>query len=148
VTVSTPMPQSQPQRSSISAWPVRVIPLSVNVVQYPAPTGHRCYMLGKAIKKAVESWDEDLKVVIFGTGGMSHQIQGPRAGLINKEFDIAFLDGLAHRGGEKIGIRGIEAAAGKPHVARPGITFPFGATDEQDTFRVGGDEHRDRGPLR
>ena len=51
-------------------------------------------MLGKAIKKAVESWDEDLRVVIFGTGGMSHQIQGPRAGLINKEFDKAFLDGL------------------------------------------------------
>ena len=51
-------------------------------------------MLGKAIKKAVESWDEDLKVVIFGTGGMSHQIQGKRAGLINKEFDKRFLDGL------------------------------------------------------
>ena len=65
-------------------------------MQYPAPTGHRCYALGKAIKKAVESWDEDLKVVIFGTGGMSHQIQGPRAGLINTRFDTAFLDGLAH----------------------------------------------------
>lgn len=77
------------------AWPVRVIPLSVNVIQYPAPTGHRCYVLGKAIRKAVESWEEDLKVVIFGTGGMSHQIQGPRAGLINKEFDTAFLDGLS-----------------------------------------------------
>jgi protocatechuate 4,5-dioxygenase beta chain len=76
-------------------WPVRVIPLAVNVIQYPAPTGHRCYMLGKAIKKAVESWDEDLKVVIFGTGGMSHQIQGPRAGLVNKPFDTAFLDGLS-----------------------------------------------------
>jgi len=71
-----------------------VIPLSVNVVQYPAPTGNRCYMLGKAIKKAVESWHEDLKVVIFGTGGMSHQIQGPRAGLINRDFDTRFLDGL------------------------------------------------------
>ena len=77
------------------AWPVRVIPLAVNVIQYPAPTGHRCYMLGKAIRKAVESWGEDLKVVIFGTGGMSHQIQGPRAGLINKEFDTAFLDDLS-----------------------------------------------------
>ena len=77
------------------AWPARVIPLSVNVIQYPAPTGHRCYMLGKAIKKAVESWDEDLKVVIFGTGGMSHQIQGPRAGLINPAFDEAFLDNLS-----------------------------------------------------
>ncbi len=75
-------------------WPVRVIPLAVNVIQYPAPTGHRCYNLGKAIKRAVESWDEDLKVVIFGTGGMSHQIQGKRAGLINKEFDTRFLDGL------------------------------------------------------
>jgi protocatechuate 4,5-dioxygenase beta chain len=77
------------------AWPCRVIPLSVNVIQYPAPTGHRCFMLGKAIRKAVESWEEDLKVVIFGTGGMSHQIQGPRAGLVNKEFDTAFLDGLS-----------------------------------------------------
>jgi len=76
-------------------WPVRVIPLAVNVIQYPAPTGNRCYNLGKAIKKAVESWDEDLKVVIFGTGGMSHQIQGPRAGLINKEFDKKFLDNLS-----------------------------------------------------
>ena len=73
---------------------MRVIPLAVNVVQYPAPTGNRCYQLGKAIKKAVESWDEDLHVVIFGTGGMSHQIQGPRAGLINKEFDTAFLNDL------------------------------------------------------
>jgi protocatechuate 4,5-dioxygenase beta chain len=76
-------------------WPARVIPLAVNVVQYPAPTGHRCYMLGKAIKKAVESWDEDLKVVIFGTGGLSHQIQGPRAGLINSKFDKDFLDDLS-----------------------------------------------------
>jgi protocatechuate 4,5-dioxygenase, beta chain len=75
-------------------WPVRVIPLAVNVVQYPAPTGNRCYNLGKAIKKAVESWDEDLNVVIFGTGGMSHQIQHQRAGLINKAFDTKFLDGL------------------------------------------------------
>ena len=79
---------------SPKAWPCRVIPLAVNVVQYPAPSGHRCYNLGKAIKKAVESWDEDLKVVIFGTGGMSHQIQNKRAGLINKEFDTRFLDGL------------------------------------------------------
>jgi protocatechuate 4,5-dioxygenase beta chain len=75
-------------------WPVRVVPLAVNVVQYPPPTGNRCWNLGKAIRKAVESWDEDLDVVIFGTGGMSHQIQGPRAGLINKKFDKRFLDDL------------------------------------------------------
>jgi protocatechuate 4,5-dioxygenase beta chain len=73
-------------------WPVPVIPLAVNVVQYPPPTGHRCYMLGKAIRKAVESFEQPLRVVIFGTGGMSHQLQGPRAGLINKEFDNRFLD--------------------------------------------------------
>jgi len=77
------------------AWPVRVIPIAVNVVQYPPPTGNRCYNLGKAIRKAVADWDEDLDVVIFGTGGMSHQIQGPRAGLINQEFDRMFLDGLS-----------------------------------------------------
>jgi protocatechuate 4,5-dioxygenase beta chain len=77
-----------------SEWPCPIVPLCVNVVVYPVPTGHRCYMLGKAIRKAVESFDRDLRVVIFGTGGMSHQLQGPRAGLINKEFDGRFLDNL------------------------------------------------------
>jgi protocatechuate 4,5-dioxygenase beta chain len=76
-------------------WPFKVIPLCVNVIQYPPPTGHRCYMLGKAIRKAVESFDQDLRVVIFGTGGMSHQLQGPRAGFINSAFDNSFLDRFA-----------------------------------------------------
>ena len=89
LTVPMTLLFGQPQE-----WPCRVVPLAVNVIQYPAPTGNRCYNLGKAIKKAAESWDEDLKVVIFGTGGMSHQIQNRRAGLINKEFDARFLDGL------------------------------------------------------
>jgi protocatechuate 4,5-dioxygenase beta chain len=71
-----------------------VIPFAVNVVQYPAPSGRRCYMLGKAIRKAILSYDEPLNVQIWGTGGMSHQLQGPRAGLINKEFDTNFLDRL------------------------------------------------------
>jgi protocatechuate 4,5-dioxygenase beta chain len=62
---------------------------------YPPPTGHRCYMLGKAIKKAVESFPQDLNVVIFGTGGLSHQISGPRAGLINSKWDKNFLDNLS-----------------------------------------------------
>lgn len=73
-------------------WPCKVIPIAVNVVLYPVPSGNRCYQLGKAIRKAVESFDEDLNVHIWGTGGMSHQLQGPRAGLINQEFDNAFLD--------------------------------------------------------
>ena len=76
------------------AWPCKVIPLAVNVVQYPPPTGNRCLNLGKAIRRAVESFPADLKVMVFGTGGMSHQLQGPRAGLINKAFDLAFLDRL------------------------------------------------------
>jgi protocatechuate 4,5-dioxygenase beta chain len=89
-------------------WPCRVIPLAVNVIQYPAPTGHRCYMLGKAIRKAVDSWPEDLKVVIFGTGGMSHQIQGPRAGLVNRQFDTAFLDGLSRDPEQLVRIQPLE----------------------------------------
>ena len=75
-------------------WPCPVIPVAVNVVQYPPPTGKRCFDLGRAIRKAVASYPDDLRVVVFGTGGMSHQISGPRAGLINQKFDKAFLDGL------------------------------------------------------
>jgi len=78
------------------AWPCRVIPFAVNVVQYPPPSGRRCYQLGKALRKAVESFDQNLNVQVWGTGGMSHQIQGPRAGLINKEFDARFLDLLVN----------------------------------------------------
>ncbi len=80
---------------SPAQWPCPVIPLAVNVVMYPPPTGHRCYMLGRAIRKAVQSYPEDLRVVVMGTGGMSHQISGPRAGLINSKFDKAYLDGLS-----------------------------------------------------
>ncbi|HEU4460184.1 MAG TPA: class III extradiol dioxygenase subunit beta [Methylibium sp.] len=76
------------------AWPCPVIPFAVNVVQYPVPSGRRCFHLGRAIRKAIESYDDDLKVQIWGTGGMSHQLQGPRAGLINAEWDKRFLDRL------------------------------------------------------
>lgn len=76
-------------------WPCKVIPLCVNVIQYPPPTGQRCYKLGKAIRRALDAYDEDLSVAIFGTGGMSHQLQGERAGIINREFDNDFLDRLS-----------------------------------------------------
>jgi protocatechuate 4,5-dioxygenase beta chain len=89
------------------AWPCPVIPFAVNVVQYPVPSGQRCFKLGQAIRRAVESFDEDLNVHIWGTGGMSHQLQGPRAGLINREFDNAFLDKL---------IADPAAAAAIPHI--------------------------------
>jgi gallate dioxygenase len=75
-------------------WPCKVIPFHVNVVQYPVPTGARCFRLGKALRKAIESYDRPLRVQVWGTGGMSHQLQGPRAGLINREWDNAFLDRL------------------------------------------------------
>jgi protocatechuate 4,5-dioxygenase, beta chain len=90
-----------------SAWPCPVIPFAVNVVQYPVPSGKRCLQLGQAIQRAIKSFDEPLNVQIWGTGGMSHQLQGPRAGLINKEFDTRFMDLL---------IEQPDAAAAIPHI--------------------------------
>ena len=89
------------------AWPFPVIPFAVNVVQYPVPSGRRCLNLGRAIGRAIASYDQPLNVQIWGTGGMSHQLQGPRAGLINREFDQAFLDRL---------ISDPEAQAAVPHI--------------------------------
>lgn len=74
------------------AWPCRVVPILVNVLQYPQPTAKRCLQLGEALGRAVRSFPEDLKVAVFGTGGMSHQLSGERAGLINEEFDRAFME--------------------------------------------------------
>jgi protocatechuate 4,5-dioxygenase beta chain len=79
----------------VPEWPVRVIPLAVNVTQFPTPSGERCWQLGAAIGDAVRSYPAGLNVQIWGTGGMSHQLQGERAGLINPEFDNAFLDQLS-----------------------------------------------------
>lgn len=76
-------------------WPCRVVPLCVNVIQYPPPTGKRCLALGHAIHNIVAEFEENLRVVVFGTGGMSHQLQGERAGVINRAFDTEFLDRLA-----------------------------------------------------
>ncbi len=90
-----------------AAWPCPVIPFAVKVVQYPVPSGRRCFNLGRAIRKAVASYDAPLKVQVWGTGGMSHQLQGPRAGLINREWDNAFLDQL---------IADPAALAQKPHI--------------------------------
>jgi protocatechuate 4,5-dioxygenase beta chain len=102
LTVPLSLMCGQPQ-----AWPCPVIPFAVNVVQYPVPSGRRCFQLGQAIRRAVESFDQDLKVQIWGTGGMSHQLQGARAGLINREWDNAFLDQL---------IADPAAAAAIPHM--------------------------------
>ena len=75
-------------------WPVKGIPFAVNTVQHPIPSARRCYMLGKALRAAIESYPEDLKVVVFGTGGMSHQLQGERAGHIDVEYDLQCMESV------------------------------------------------------
>ncbi|MEO3869511.1 class III extradiol dioxygenase subunit beta [Nonomuraea sp. B12E4] len=77
-----------------AAWPCAVVPILVNVIQYPQPTAARCHALGKALGRAIRSFPQDLKVAVFGTGGMSHQLAGARAGLINPEFDRMFLQAI------------------------------------------------------
>ncbi|MFI5613464.1 class III extradiol dioxygenase subunit beta [Amycolatopsis sp. NPDC051903] len=72
-------------------WPCAVVPVLVNVIQHPQPTAARCYALGQAIGRAIESFPRELDVAVFGTGGMSHQLAGARAGLINTPFDRMFL---------------------------------------------------------
>jgi protocatechuate 4,5-dioxygenase, beta chain len=116
-----------------AAWPCPVIPLAVNVVQYPPPTGHRCYMLGKAIRRAVESFDKPLRVAIFGTGGMSHQLQGPRAGLINSAFDNDFLEKFSRTPEEVVKIPHIEYVreAGSEAIELVMWLIMRGAMDEQ-----------------
>ena len=106
LTVPLSLMCGQPPKENF-VWPCPVIPFAVNVVQYPVPSGRRCFELGKAIRRAVESFDKPLKVQIWGTGGMSHQLQGPRAGLINRDFDNKFLDML---------ITDPAAAAAIPHI--------------------------------
>ncbi|MBI3093639.1 MAG: protocatechuate 3,4-dioxygenase [Rhodocyclales bacterium] len=74
--------------------PVRTVPVCVNTVQFPLPKAARCFKFGQAIGRAIESWDSDARVVVIGTGGLSHQLDGQRAGFINKEFDLMFMDKL------------------------------------------------------
>lgn len=92
----------------VDEWPCKVIPLVVNVVQYPPPTANRCYNLGKALRKAIESFPKDLKVMVWGTGGLSHQLHGPRAGLINQEYDNYFLDLLINEPEKAAAIQHVE----------------------------------------
>jgi protocatechuate 4,5-dioxygenase beta chain len=76
------------------AWPVRVVPVCINTVLFPLPSAARCWKLGQAVGRAVQAWDRDARVVVLGTGGLSHQLEGERAGHINKAFDLRFLDSL------------------------------------------------------
>lgn len=74
------------------SWPVQVVPLQVGVLQLPVPSARRCYKLGQALRRAIESYPEDLKVVVVATGGLSHQVHGERAGFNNTPWDMQFLD--------------------------------------------------------
>jgi protocatechuate 4,5-dioxygenase beta chain len=76
------------------AWPCPVIPLLVNVIQYPQPTAARCYALGQALGRAIASYDDGVTVGILGTGGMSHQLAGARAGFINPQFDAMWMEAI------------------------------------------------------
>ncbi|TFZ02661.1 protocatechuate 3,4-dioxygenase [Ramlibacter henchirensis] len=102
-----------------NGWPVASIPVEVNVLQHPLPTARRCYRLGQAIRRAVDSYEKDIKVAIIGTGGMSHQLTGPNFGAMNEKEDLEFLDrieqdpesltALTHQTMmEKYGVEGIE----------------------------------------
>jgi protocatechuate 4,5-dioxygenase beta chain len=99
--------------------PVTIVPVCINTVQFPLPSAKRCYALGKAVGEAIASWDSDKKVVVIGTGGLSHQLDGERAGFINKPFDLKFMDSLVndpewatkysiHELVEKTGTQGVE----------------------------------------
>lgn len=73
-------------------WPVPIVPLQIGVLQFPVPTARRCYKLGQALRRAIESYPEDLKVAIVATGGLSHQVHGERAGFNNTPWDMQFLE--------------------------------------------------------
>jgi protocatechuate 4,5-dioxygenase beta chain len=83
-------------------WPDRrqrpraSVPIAINTVQHPLPSPRRCFKLGQAVGEAIASYPQDLKVVVLGSGGLSHQLDGERAGFINKEFDLRCMDLLVH----------------------------------------------------
>ncbi len=75
-------------------WPVRLVPICINTVQHPLPSAARCFKLGQAVGRAIAAYEEDMRVVVLGTGGLSHQLDGQRAGFINKSFDLEFMEKL------------------------------------------------------
>jgi protocatechuate 4,5-dioxygenase, beta chain len=87
---------TRPEAGSSARAPVRTVPISINTVQHPLPSPARCFKFGRAIGRAIESFEKDLNVLILGTGGLSHQLDGARAGFINKEFDLMCMDKLVN----------------------------------------------------
>jgi len=85
-----------------TTWPVKIIPIAVNTVHHPIPSPKRCLALGNAVHKALSSWDSDQRIVVLGTGGLSHQLEGQRAGHINKEYDMFCMNNLMDKPAELI----------------------------------------------
>src|SRR5207302_1340633 len=82
-------------------WPGAIVPLQVGVLEFPIPTARRCFRLGKSLRRAIESYPEDLRVVVVATGGLSHQVHGERAGFNNPDWDARFMD-LVERDPERL----------------------------------------------
>jgi protocatechuate 4,5-dioxygenase, beta chain len=78
----------------VQAWPLRIVPIAINTVQHPLPSARRCLALGRAVGRALASWPGDERIVVMGTGGLSHQLEGERAGFINQDYDRFCLDNL------------------------------------------------------
>ena len=90
--ISIPMELAYP---SVAEWPLRLVPIGINTVQHPLPSAKRCLALGRSVHKALASWPGAERIVVIGTGGLSHQLDGERAGFMNPEYDRFCLDHLA-----------------------------------------------------
>ena len=90
--VSIPFELAYPGAES---WPIKLIPIAINTVQYPLPSPKRCLALGRAVNRALQSWGGGERILVCGTGGLSHQLDGPRAGFMNPDYDMFCLDNLA-----------------------------------------------------
>jgi protocatechuate 4,5-dioxygenase beta chain len=75
-------------------WPVRIVPIAINTVLFPLPSAARCWKLGQTVGRAIQAWQSDAKVMVIGTGGLSHQLEGERAGHINSDWDRRFMDSM------------------------------------------------------
>ena len=117
--VTLPLALLWPEAKDAGQWPVEVVPVCINTVLAPYPSAKRCYHLGQSIRRAIESWDDDRRVLVIASGGLSHQLDGERAGFINKAFDQQFMRSLVDNPEwvtqfsnedliEKVGTQGIE----------------------------------------
>ena len=79
----------------VDAWPVKIVPIAINTVQHPLPSARRALAFGRSVHRALASWQGAERIVVIGTGGLSHQLDGARAGFMNPEYDTFCLDHLA-----------------------------------------------------